>query len=513
MLRVTSAPRKVLKPKIPRLTGKGAYTYQNPGPWGKIGREVGSVLGAHYGGPSGAKIGGKLGSYAHYIGRIFGSGDYATSPGIVGKNNLINPDQVPQFTADGNFVRIAHREYLCDITSSATPNQFQIQNFQINPGLAGTFPWLNTMMAGSFQQYRINGMVFEFRSTSSELTTSVNLGYVVMATDYDSADVVFSSKAQMENTSLAVSCKPSSHAIHAIECDRKQTTISELYVRSTSPPANTDIRLFDLGRFSIATGGVSTANAVLGELWISYDIVAIKPILYPPLSTQQMVHLKCAGASTSVPLGTSQIQTFSSFSDPVLTTGNVVTLPTSMPPGAKLLCIYNCVGSGATAGIYPATFTPGGGLTVFNGFINGTKATLYNPNVNTTTGESSTVAQCMLTYTPVAGVSPTITMGSGVVPNNAVSDLLIIMINANYVPSSVLSVFTPEDDAMFERFKAFMAIEEKGVNSSSQCVYQPRAPQGCTCLDESDTIDRSGYVCPIHTPSVPKTPSILSKWR
>jgi len=286
----TAAPRRKKAPKkkaassVGRLRGRGDYTYDKPGPWGKAGSWIGNALGSAYAGEGGGKIGAKLGSYLHYIGKIFGSGDYVTSADDIKRNTVMNSAQVPSFGHGKNIVKITHREVLGDVYSSATPGAFDITDYPINPGLASSFPWLSQVCGASFQQYRINGMVFEFRSMSADALNSTNtaLGSVIMATDYDSADSTFTSKQQMENTEFGVSCKPSSCMIHGIECARNQTSISELYIRAFGVPSGKDIRMYDMGRFSIATVGMQAASVNLGELWVSYDIDLIKAIEQPP---------------------------------------------------------------------------------------------------------------------------------------------------------------------------------------------------------------------------------------
>lgn len=142
-------------------------------------------------------------------------------------------------------------------------------------------------------------MVFEFRSMSADALNSTNtaLGSVVMCTDYDSADVPFSSKQQMENTEFGVSCKPSSNMIHAIECAPKVTTATELYVRARNIPAGTDIRLYDWGKFYIATSGFQGTNVNCGELWVSYDITLIKAIEQPPGYLNNFIDYNLAGTN------------------------------------------------------------------------------------------------------------------------------------------------------------------------------------------------------------------------
>lgn len=366
---VKKAPAKKQKPARTggptRVSGRGAYTYGTPGPWGRTGREIGEVLGNHFGGSTGKAIGSKLGSYAHYIGKIFGSGDYKTSDGIMNRNSLIYPEQVPSFGSDPASVRICHREYLYDIVAPPVAGQFVVQDIAINPGLAGSFPWLSGLVGGSFQQYRMNGMIYEFKSTSSEFSVSTNLGFVVIATDYDSTDARFTTKQQMENTQFAVSCKPSENMIHAIECAKSQTSISQQYVRAGAPPANADLRLYDVGRTSIGVGGVSTPGVVLGELWCSYDVSVFKPILAPPgtLVLSAYYPIVLATVATKPAL----FNTAGFFVDSIGLTNDgfgAIRFPFTIPLASRWSILFYSEGGGAAA--TQALVTGANGMTALN---------------------------------------------------------------------------------------------------------------------------------------------------
>lgn len=414
----------------PRLKGRGAYSYENPGPWGKHGRAVGELLGNHFGGGVGKAIGGKLGSYAHYIGRIFGSGDYVTSPGFIESNNLINPDQVPEFRDGGAKVRIAHREYLCDIYSSPVAGAFNIQSFPLNPGLLQTFPWFAQMCGSTYQQYAINGMVFEFKSTSSEMSTTTNLGYVVMATDYDSADTPFSTKSQMENTTLATSCKPSQNALHAIECKRSMTAQNGYYIRTNAIPSGADIRLYDLGRFSIATGGVTPTNVVLGELWCSWDITLLKPIMGPSLGSMCVLHLQLMPTGAApLTLATTHTQPrYNSFPGQVVTTPTTITLPLNMQLRSRYMLIFGVRGA-STASLNPPSVTFSGGLQTCYTFVGNESGGYAAPQLATGTTVMCTYAfDYFAAGTPAA--PPTITFGTaGTMPGTLQGgDLLILQL-------------------------------------------------------------------------------------
>lgn len=356
-----------------RLRGRGAYTYSKPGPWGKIGRALGSLAGRGIAGPIGSAIGGKIGSYAHYIGKIFGSGDYVSSSDSVKWNTIVNDSQIPSFAGSKNTVRIRHREFLGDIISASTANTFTIQSFSINPGLSASFPWLSQVCGSTFQQYRINGMVYEFRTMSADALNSVNtaLGSVTMATDYDSADAAFTSKQQLENTEFGVSSKPSCSMIHAIECARSQTSVSEQYVRAFANPANTDIRLYDLGKMYIATSGLQGTNVNIGELWVSYDITFFKAIEQPPGYLMPYAHYQIdptlIGVTPSVvPLSTNTGADLIGMTAAAAT----ISFPLSIPVKSVWRLDYYALGT-ATVGAGTIVASPAGGLGAYPGFLFG----------------------------------------------------------------------------------------------------------------------------------------------
>lgn len=440
------APRKrVAKPRMyARARGRGDYTMDKPGPWGKYGRAIGAQLGGHllgpYLGPGLAQgLGGKIGSYAHYIGKIFGSGDYITAADKVKYNVLVNDSQVPQFGSSKNIVHVKHREFLGDIITASVANTFQIQSFNINPGLVASFPWLSQVCGASFQQYRINGMVFEYRTMSADALNSTNtaLGSVVMATDYDSADAAFTTKAQMENTEFGVSCKPSQCMIHAIECARSQTSVSEQYVRAGAVPAGADIRLYDLGKFYIATSGFQGTNVNVGELWVSYDITFFKAIQQPPgylipTAHYQMDQAQWPDAKTAVLAANTGNDTIGLTFDPI---NGRVFWPLTIPLNSVWLVQLSAIGT-ATAGAGTLASTAANGMTTKAIYaLDVSSAFQYPSTVPSATEVSQAVFQ-VVKYTggATAAALPRVTFTfTGGIALSAYSsvDLVVTMINGN----------------------------------------------------------------------------------
>nr|UJQ92872.1 MAG: putative capsid protein [Narnaviridae sp.] len=267
-----------------------------PGPYATVGRDIGSLMGF---GDVGERVGGT-------VGRLFGKGDYALRT-----NSLISSygmpsagPSPPSFYKDGKrSVRIVEREYIGEVLSgtlSGGSTVFTNSSFRINPGDTATFPWLS-QVANQFEQWEPNGIVFEFRSTSSEFNgTTQSLGVVVLATDYDARDAPYGTKSEMENSDYAMSVKAASSAVHGVECDPSERPTRLLF--TGSPDSLSDLRLHDLGTFQIATQGMSAATVTLGELWVSYDITFYKKQIYGGTLGAGVITYKSkatAGISTS----------------------------------------------------------------------------------------------------------------------------------------------------------------------------------------------------------------------
>lgn len=204
-----------------------------------------------------------------------GRGDYR-----VKRNSILHPtlsEQVPAIGDIAGGTRVRHREFIEDIKSSTS---FLNREYPIQPGDASVFPWLASL-ANNFEQYEIEGMVFEFKSTSADALNSTNtaLGTVIMSTQYNSLAPAFTNKQQMENNVYTVSTKPSESIIHPIECEPSQTSVPTLYTYNGAVPPDGDLRLYNMGVFQLATVGMQAANVTIGELWVSYDIKLKKPQL------------------------------------------------------------------------------------------------------------------------------------------------------------------------------------------------------------------------------------------
>lgn len=236
----------------------------------------------------GEQMGARFGTLGKLAGRglgaglsaITGYGNYTVKKNSLGKVSA-SVDMVPQFVKNEHSIRVTHREFISDIAVPTSATAFNMLYAQkINPGNSVMFPWL-ARMAKQYSQYKIHGMVFTFKTMTSDYSANGPLGTVMMATNYDAIERVFANKIELENSEFAVSCKPSESLIHAIECDPKYTTLEMLYIRDSSYDTSdtSDRRFYDFGTFQLATSGLpGVVGSVMGEFWVSYDIELCKPI-------------------------------------------------------------------------------------------------------------------------------------------------------------------------------------------------------------------------------------------
>lgn len=231
----------------------------------------GSKVGGFIGGPPGAEFGRTLGTSAGaFISKLTGHGAYKLlNAEKVKRNSLINNTSAPRFSLGSEGVRICHREYLMDVSSTV---DFAYNVFPINPGQSKTFPWLCNI-AENFQEYIINGLLIEFKSTSAQIYSSTNtsMGVIVMSFSYDAIRPPFTNKVLQLNADWAVDIRPDLSTLAPMECAKGSNPLTELYVRPDSLSTVPDIHTYDMANFQISTVGSQVEN-VVGELFITYDV-------------------------------------------------------------------------------------------------------------------------------------------------------------------------------------------------------------------------------------------------
>jgi len=337
---------------------------------------------------------------------------------------------VPVMHSTSESTVIRHREYIQDIVSSSTANNFHLNTFPINPGLSSTFPWLSTI-ASQYQEYSFKGLLFEFKSTSADAiasSTNTALGSVMMATHYNPVLPDFTSKTQMLNEHFANDGKPSDNIIHFIECDPKENPFNILYVRNGAVPSNGNIQNYDLGELGVATTGIQGASNVCGELWVSYEVELKKPQA-SELSgiSNSVVYYQGSSPTTSAYFGTQLIKAGSWFDGTVTFGTTTITIDSTYTGPFALVLSYNA----ATSSLPTVTSTTNVGA--FSPFVSGTASTLLAGN-----GTASATGVYAFAYTQTTGsanrVVLTLSGGTLTTPVNAFVLLLPLSPDIDTVP-------------------------------------------------------------------------------
>lgn len=342
--RAPPAPKPDNRGYIERLGSaivpKGAFTAIGGIGGGLVGNASGGLLG----GMAGAKVGSLVGKR---IADAVGFGDYT----IESNTLMADPPQMVNSPDRGGII-VRHREYLNDINASTS---FTLNNFLLNPGLPASFPWLSNI-AAAYEEYEFRGIIFEFKSLSSDsilsASTSSALGFVAMSTQYNPASTDFVDKHELENYEFANSRKPSESFFHPVECKRRLNFDTHLFVRTSSVPSGQDQKTYDLGKFSIATGGCQAATGVLGELWVSYEVEFFHPKFKYNIETLTD-HFARTLFVAATPLGVASTTVLPTGSNLGCTiTGTSITFP-SYVTGGQYLVSLTWSGTTAASITYP----------------------------------------------------------------------------------------------------------------------------------------------------------------
>jgi hypothetical protein len=342
---------------------------------------LGQTAGGALGGPLGATLGHLAGKG---LSAITGYGDYEVKSNTLA-TVATSMDSVPQFFRNDHTVRIRHREYVKDLTVPTTPSAFTLETFALNPGNQDLFPWLASI-SKSYQQYKVRGMVVEYKSMTSDYAAAGPLGTVVIASNYNVVDSPYDNKIDMENSEFAVSARCSQSILHAIECAPKTGRDDFLFVRDTGNEnilATNDARFYDLASLQVATVGLpGSAGNVLGELWVSYDIEFTKPIVpSSPPGTSQICEIRATAPTIANSLGKVGTRNatllvgddtlLSSELDPSSTAAMSLSSTTNSPGNSTFTVlktgyyrfVYSAVIVGTANSTAPTVFTMGTGTT------------------------------------------------------------------------------------------------------------------------------------------------------
>jgi len=248
-------------------------------------------------------------------------------------------------------MEITHSEYIGDLITGTTAG-FVSQQYALNPGLSGTFPWLSSL-AANFQEYEFKKLVFEYKTevTQSVSTTTgsvVGLGVVMLGTQYNAAAPAYTNKQQLENSDYATYGAPYKSLMHAVECKKRFNVLGEQYIRTGNVPSGADIRMYDLGFTQVVNNAVpSNGQAIsLGEIHVHYTVKLRKPQLNAGTTNITSSHYYGSKTVAGNPFNVTNSAATNNFQS--LTIGNnSITWPLNVEFGTYLV-LLTWVGSAGT---------------------------------------------------------------------------------------------------------------------------------------------------------------------
>jgi len=307
-------------------------------------------------GPTGASYGTGLGAA---LSKWLGSGDYTVSSNSI--TQKASAGSIPAMHKEGQSILVRHREFLTEIRGATS---FTIRNeFDLNPGLSTTFPWL-AGIASQYSQYRIKGLVYHYVPTSGNAVSSTNaaLGTVMLQTSYRATESAPTSKIEMLNEYWSSEAKPSEEFCHPIECDPKENPFNVQYVRTGSLPATENQLMYDLGRTTVAVSGQQANDIVLGDLWMTYEIELKKPVLtnLNNADIQTFASTSVSNLAAATPFGSDMSTKFSSFIENPSASGSTLTFPRSVVGSYQVTAYWDGVTAtgAATISITGGTLIP-----------------------------------------------------------------------------------------------------------------------------------------------------------
>ena len=223
-----------------------------------------------------------------------------------------------------------------------------------------------------------------------------------------------------------------------------------------------DTRLYNIGKFTIATVGMQAANANLGELWVSYKICFLKPRLQSVSDVADFYSLDAASVSGIQPLGDIGLATPSDYNSGITEftgTNQLYIDPTFV--GVLQVCVcYQ--GTTLTNVVTPYIQAIAGNCSVVSNEYTGFTAS----NVGTLIADSAGSNR----YCPVVGyvrVTGGLT-SNGVKPTIAVGGMSVTAFACTYATLSIISV--PDNFLQDPFSQEGEALNPETEPKATQCV-------------------------------------------
>jgi len=174
-----------------------------------------------------------------------------------------------------NSFRVQKREYITTLNGSV--NFSAAYNYNINPGLEESFPWL-WETAVKWQQYKF----YKFRVLYVSRSSTASTGSVIISPEYNISDGIPTNKREALDTQDAVT----DATWKELQCDMDITAMFGIGPRNQvrKGPISSDLATYDCAIVSLCTDGQSSTSPI-GEIWFEYDVEFFVP-QSTPLGTQ-----------------------------------------------------------------------------------------------------------------------------------------------------------------------------------------------------------------------------------
>lgn len=163
--------------------------------------------------------------------------------------------------------RIRNSEFLSSIAGSTL---FASNEFNINPGLTQVFPWLSGE-ASKWQQYRFHRLVFRYVPRCPTTTE----GTIILAPEYDVREGPPRTEVEATNTSGAKEDVVWKGLTCPIDIPSAFSVGNRKFIRDGVVVGN--LTTYDTCKFYASTIGMIAGAAVVGKLWVDYDIEFFVP--------------------------------------------------------------------------------------------------------------------------------------------------------------------------------------------------------------------------------------------
>lgn len=173
----------------------------------------------------------------------------------------------PQIKGSAKSTRIRHRELIGSVTGSVAFAAFN--SYNINPGLAATFPWLSGQAEG-WEQYRFHKLLFEYITRAPTSAT----GSVVLSPDYDALDAAPASEIAAMSYRDASEDAPWKDQRVVLDPSAMFPMGPRKYIRSGAVAG--DLKTYDGGVLHVSTNGQAGTDGI-GKLFVEYDVELFVP--------------------------------------------------------------------------------------------------------------------------------------------------------------------------------------------------------------------------------------------